>query len=233
MPDIESIPLMAPQITESVLNNQSCFLEQPAWTEVVRSIIIDNPLVPERSEMVVALLIILISIPRLFRDVTNVIFSPVKPHFTTVAEVVRRARKVRSSLQAWYAVNIGTDESPDGGPVFCDGHSRVLVLFYICSIYSNRLNTCLFWTGTPYIEEIEGETQRYADNILALERQEAYSNLQGSLLLAQKIPMAKATIETGQEWRRILRCGNGKVPLFKMPSETFGRWCTLFGRKLS
>lgn len=178
--------------------------------------------------MVVSILLILITIPRLFREITEVINSPVKPQFATVTALISRTRHLRRSLEDWYSSNVGPDQEPKKR--LCNGFPKILVLFYVCSIYANRLNTCLYWTGTPYIADAEEETQRYANILLDLERQEAYTNLQGALLLAQKVPMAKATITTGQEWKTMLS-RTPSVPLFRMPQATFNRWCHLFGRK--
>jgi hypothetical protein len=183
--------------------------------------------------MVISLLIILVSIPRLFSDFTKAICRYPDPPLTTMMELMSQARRVRLSLQNWYFSHIGPDDTPISGPVFCDGYYKILVLFYICSIYSNRLITCIYWRGTPDIMEMEEESQRFANIIASLYKEEAYSNLQSSLLLAQKLPIAEATIESGDDWKKQLGLGSSQSQLFKMPEQTFKQWCSLFGRKTS
>lgn len=79
---------------------------------------------------------------------------------------------------------------------------------------------------------MEEECQWFASIIVSLHnREESYSNRQGSLLLAQKLPIAEATIESGHAWKMQLSLGSGQDRVFKMPRETFDDWCKLFGRR--
>jgi hypothetical protein len=90
----------------------------------------------------------------------------------------------------------------------------------------------LHWTGTPDIDEMEGESQRFASAIVFFCKSE--TNLQSSMILAQKLPIAEATIETGEEWKQQwCQHSSTQGQLFKMPKQTFRLWCSLFGRKTS
>ncbi|KKO98289.1 hypothetical protein THAR02_09612 [Trichoderma harzianum] len=85
---------------------------------------------------------------------------------------------------------------------------------------------------TPGIYDMEEECQWFASIIVSLHhREESYSNRQGSLLLAQKLPIAEATIESGHAWKMQLSLGSGQDRVFIMPRETFDHWCKLFGRR--
>jgi hypothetical protein len=221
------------QITESILENHRCFLEQPAWTATLRSIITNNPLIPERSTMAISLFNILISIPGLFRDITAAICDYPDPPLTTLIELISRAQKIRLSLRNWYSSHIGLDDVPINGLASRDECYKILVLFYISSIYSNRLNTCIYVSGASDMMEREEESQRFANIVVSIYREEAYSKLQSSLLLAQKLPIAEAIIESGDNWKEQLRLSSGQGQLFKMPAQTFKHWCALFGRKTS
>ena len=181
--------------------------------------------------MVNELLIILISIPGLFRDITDAICQSHEPPLITEIGLVSRAQNIRSSLRNWYFSHIGPNNAPMNRSILCDGFYRILVLFYIASIYSNRLNTCIFFSGTPEIEEMEDECQKFANNIVSLCKGESYLNMQGSLLLAQKLPIAEATIQSGADWKQQLSYSNSRSQPFKMPKQTFRDWCNLFGRK--
>lgn len=217
------------------MKNESCFLERPNWTAALQDIITDDPRIPERSTMVISILTILASIPRLFKDVTKVICDGRYTPLAALAELISRAERTRSSLQNWYSSHIEPDGTPLNRSCFCKRYDKVMTLFYICSIYSNRLSTCIYWTGTQGVEEIEQETQKFAKIIVSLFEEKAYSNFQSSLLLAQKLPIAEATIKSARVWKKQLHHSKGQSQrlLFKMPKQTFEGWCSLLGRKTS
>jgi hypothetical protein len=181
--------------------------------------------------MLVSLVILLVRIPRLFRDFTKAICDHPEPPLSTMIDLIFRARNLRLALKSWYFSHVGPNDAPIVGTCLSDGCYRLLVLFYLCSIYSNRLNTCIYWTETPDAEEMEEESQQYAKTIVSLCKGEAYSNLQSSLILAQKLPIAEATIESGEEWKQQWHRNSKQGQMFKMPEQTFRHWCSLFGRK--
>jgi hypothetical protein len=225
------LSLTLKQVTEAILNNQSCFLDDPAWIATLQCSATDNPLLPGRGPLAISLLVILTSIPRLFRDITKAICQYLEPPLTTMVELMARARKVRVSLQNWHSRYFGPDETPAHKHASCKTYSKRMILFYICSIYCNRLNTCIYQMGESDINEVEEESQRFANIIVSLHNEEASSNDEGSVLLAQKVPIAEATINTGGRWKKQLSLSNGQSQLYKMPKQTFKQWCSLFGRK--
>lgn len=180
-----------------------------------------------------SLIILLVPIPRLFKDFTEVICNHSDPPLSTMLELISRARSHRSGLKKWYSRYMGPDDSPVDGAGLGDGYFKFLVLFYLCSIYSNRLLTCIHLNGTSDIEDVEEESQRFAKIIVSLCKGPGYSSLQSSVILAQKLPIAEATIETSEEWRQAWRRSSWQGPLFKMPEQTFKHWCSRFGRRTS
>ncbi|KAF2096224.1 hypothetical protein NA57DRAFT_59280 [Rhizodiscina lignyota] len=224
---------VGPIITESVLNNQACFLDQPAWKAVLRSVITDSPLIPERNALVISLLSILTSIPGIFRDFTEALCHDPDSPRAVMKKLMSRAQNLQLALQNWHSRNMRPDGNPVNAPIFCEGFSKIQVLFSICSMYSNRLNTCIFWAGTPGIEELEEESQRLANYIVSLYKEEACSSLQNSVILAHKLYIAEAIIESADDWGKQLKLGSAGSQLFKMPKESFKNWCCLFGRKTS
>jgi hypothetical protein len=185
--------------------------------------------------MLVSLIIILVDIPRLFRDFTKALCYSPEPPLPTMRDLISRAQNIRFSLKTWYSAHIGPGDPPTDILSLGDGYYKLLVMFYLCSIYSNRLNTCVFWTGTGTsdIDEIEEESQQFAKTIVAFCKDEAHFNLQSSLILAQKLPIAEATIETAEDWKRHLGVGSRPGQLCKMPEQSFKHWCSLFGRTTS
>jgi hypothetical protein len=143
---------------------------------------------------------------------------------------------MRSSLREWYLQNIAPllkDNAADESGL-CDGYCKITVLFNISSIYSNRLNTCMYWRGTSGMEDIEKETQRFARNIISKYEEETDTGFRRSLLLAQKLPVAEATIQSGDEWKKQLsvHANTSQDQLLKMPQQTFKHWCDLLGRTI-
>jgi hypothetical protein len=186
--------------------------------------------------MLISLLTLLISIPRLFRDITTATCHAAPGSAAdAIAKLVFRARELRSSLQTWHSRNFGPgNRRISDDLVFCPNYSRILVLYYICTIYCNRLNTSIYRAGEmPEILKMEEESQRCASSIVSLHKEEeAYCRLQSSLLLVQKLPLAEAVISSAKEWKERLttdmtRCQH----FFLMPKPTFQHWCDLFGRR--
>ncbi|KAL7933844.1 hypothetical protein V8C35DRAFT_302573 [Trichoderma chlorosporum] len=223
---------VGPMATEAILNNEACFLEHPAWKAVLRSIITNDPLVPERSTTVISIVSIFVTIPTLFKDFTSVICHDPDPPLIVITRLVARAQKLRASLRNWYSTYIEPSGTPANNPAFGNMYYDALIMYYICMIYSNRLNTSICLQDTPGIYKLEEECQWFANIIISLHhREESFSNRQGSLLLAQKLPIAEATIESGGAWKMQLSLGYNQDHIFKMPGETFDYWCRLFGRK--
>lgn len=189
-----------------MLNNQECFLDEPAWTVVLQSVTTTDPLIPEWSPPVISLIMILVTIPRLFKDFTFAICHCLDPQLAIIKELIARAQKLRMSLQSWHKKYIELKGPSDGVSY------TVVVMYYLCSIYSDRLNTSIFWGTATDISEIENEAQKFSKIIVSLSNQEeAYTSLQSSLLLAQKLPIAEATIRTSLDWRMQLSYGISKA----------------------
>ncbi|KAL7940493.1 hypothetical protein V8C42DRAFT_362289 [Trichoderma barbatum] len=223
---------VGPMATEAILNNETCFLERPAWRAVLRSIITDDPLVPERSTMIISIVTSFVTIPTLFKDFTDVLcHSPGQPH-VGITKLMSRAQRLRGSLQNWYSSYIQPSETPINNPFFGNAYYDALVIYYICMMYCNRLNTSIHLQGTQGINDMEEECQWFASIIISLHhREESYSNRQGSLLLAQKLPIAEATIASGDAWKLQLSLGYSQDGVFKISGEVFDYWCKLFGRR--
>ncbi|KAL6899917.1 hypothetical protein GGI43DRAFT_53705 [Trichoderma evansii] len=223
---------IGPMATEAILNNEICFLDNPAWKAVILSIITDDPLMPERSTMVISIVLIFVTIPILFKGFTDAIcYNPDQP-FQVITELISGAQKLRASLQDWYHTYIKPSETLIDDSASGNMYYDALIIYYICTIYSSRLNTCIHLQGTPGIFKMEEECQSFSRIIVSLhQRGETSSNRLQSLLLAQKLPIAEATIESGDAWKTQLSLGYSHNNIFKMSRETFEYWCKLFGRR--
>lgn len=68
---------------------------------------------------------------------------------------------------------------------------------------------------------------------MALYKEGVRLNLQSSILLAQKLPIAEATIESGKQWSADMVKKRPAGGLFMISTDTFVGWCELFGRRIS
>lgn len=184
--------------------------------------------------MVISIMLIFVTIPTLFKGFTDVICHNPDRSLQVITELTSRAHKLRSSLQNWYHTYIQPSGTPIDDPPYGSMYYNALVIYYICMIYSSRLSTCIHSQDKSTVYKLEDECQRFAKIIVSLDqRGRSSSNRQGSLLLAQKLPIAEATIESGDAWKAQLSIGYSHNHVFKMPEKTFHYWCKLFGRRTS
>lgn len=57
-------------MVETLVNNERCFLEKPAWKAVFRSAIVEDSLISDRSATCIELMVLKSNIPGLFVDTT-------------------------------------------------------------------------------------------------------------------------------------------------------------------
>ena len=187
--------------------------------------------------MVISLIAHVASIPRLFRDITKALCHHTDMDVSRITELRCRAHELCSSLQRWRLKYYDSNMQPIPGCPQVDGFCNILVHFYFSSIISNRLLTATCWRGWCKMGHIEEASQGYAHALLALamQREKAYLNLQGGLLMAPKIRVANATIATRQDWQiEILDESSLKVQQpGVIQAWKFERWCRFFGRKIS
>ena len=188
---------------------------------------------PQKSSKAILLIMLLISIPRLFRERTRVIcYDRQDVGSAAIRKSISDARQLRSSLQEWYKrfVSDKTAFTLHSNLYSRPQLSRQLVLYYVCTIYCNRLNTCTYcWEDLAEALKMEEESQLCASYIVSLNKEQlVHSKLQASLLLVQKLPLAEAVVASAEEWRD--RMISGAQRIFVMPKQTFQRWCDLLGR---
>jgi hypothetical protein len=81
-------------------------------------------------------------------------------------------------------------------------------------------------------KELEEQAQKFATSIISIGKQEASLSMQSGLLLAQKVPIAEATIGSSDQWMKRLSLDKSPGEILKISERTFRHWCSLMGRKV-
>jgi hypothetical protein len=191
-------------MTEALLNNERCFLEQPSWITVLRSVILPStPVIADRSAIVVELMVLKSNIPGLFVDVTNMICHIRDPEPSFIMEITRRLHQLRIDLLKWHIqyqmVLARADEILPGSAEF-DRRCKIFATYLSCMILSSRLLSAVSPTERS---ELEAGTMVLTGQMLDLELEVQKASLQTYLFMAQTLGVSRATILTSDEWRDV------------------------------
>jgi hypothetical protein len=203
-------------MTESLFNNERCFLEQDAWHAVFRSAIVEDVLISDRSEIVIELMILKSNIPGLFHDVTNIIYSP-DPDAACINTIIHRLNMLREDLSKWntsYEHLLSCAPPMYPGSAEYDRRVKVFATYLSCMILPSRLLGALNPTERVELEE---ETQIYTNQMLDLELEVNASSSAAAMFMAQTFGVAQATVATSEAWlhgeilRNGSRSGSGSI----------------------
>lgn len=238
-------------MTEALLKNERCFLEQPAWKSVLRAVIDPSaPMISDRSAIVVELMLLKCNIPGLCVDVTNMICHQSDPDPSFIIEIACRIHQLRVDLLKWhgqYEAILQNAPTILPGTAEFDRRCKVFATYLSCMIISSRLLGAISPTERSELEE---ETQVLTGQMLNLEVEVKATSLQTYLFLAQTLGVSHATINTTELWRDVVekkeeesprdesRDGLPDTPESPGPrglieSWKFERWNALMGRKIS
>ena len=189
-------------MTEALLNNERCFLEQSPWITVLRSVILPStPLIADRSAIVVELMVLKCNIPGLFVDVTNIVCHIQDPDPSFIVGVARRLHQLRIDLLKWHIqyqmVLASADEIRSGSAEF-DRRCKVFATYLSCMILSSRLLGAI---SPEEKNELEAATMVLTGQMLDLELEVRKASLQTYLFMSQTLGVSKATIATSDDWR--------------------------------
>jgi hypothetical protein len=189
-------------MTEALITNQRCFLEQRAWKAVLRSVAIaDAPIISDRSPIVVELMALKCNIPGLCVDVTNMICHQLHPDPSFILEVAHKLHQVRGNLFRWFGQyeNILHNAPPIlPGTAEFDRKCKVFATYLSCVIITSRLLGAISPTERS---ELEDETCVFTSQMLKLEDEVEKASRQTYLFMAQTLGVSKATINTSPIWR--------------------------------
>ncbi|UKZ91868.1 uncharacterized protein TrAFT101_006838 [Trichoderma asperellum] len=250
---------IGPIVTESFLNNKTCFLTEEPWKKVLRTAICHDPTIPpEQSKLIYRLWSSLIFGPNIFKMVTSLVLSPTEPSESDIEAAIEKIQKDLTYLRMWEDLlrqqqqaqsPIDRDESGDNvkfvfaAPAWSKGKNFMPwpVLrgtFMMCGMLKRRLLVSLAPSRFPHVE---AEAQALAETTLELNSNPATrkeDGLLGGLFLAQTVWVAKAVLTTKDIWNetvadasRMTSEENERGPIIEQ--WKFRIWCKELGRKVS
>jgi hypothetical protein len=220
-------------MTESLLNNEKCFLALPAWQAVFHSLVVSGPSeISDRSEIVVSLLILKSRVSTLFADITAPVCNPHAYGVSKLNFLVSQASELRTDLLQWhssYEHLLAYTPIPCFGTVEYNKRCEIVSIYISCSMIANRLLSAICF-NSPQSAGLEKETQHLAEQMMFLEMQVKDVCPHTRLFLAQTVFVARATIATAEDWAAE---STGSPVGTVIEKWRFERWCGLFGRKIS
>lgn len=217
-----------------MLNNESCFLEEEEWKEVFRSIIVNDPVLSDRSEVAVSLLIIKATVPGIMRDVTHAVLNQLHTFSPTVENLADRAQQLRTDLLMWrrkYVRVLGKNGSNiHTGTIEGDSRCKTIAIYLSCLMLSNRLIAAV--RPSEKLER-EKEVQQLVAEIFELQEHLTTVRPQASLFIVQAVGFAHAMAATTLDWQETPGTeGNFDIPERVISRWIFERWCESFGHKI-
>lgn len=188
-------------MTEALLTNQRCFLEQDIWKDVLRSVAKPTaPLISDRSPIVVDLMVLKCNIPGLCVDVTNMICHQLDPSPSFMIETACRIHLLRVDLLKWHTRYEAILR--DAPPILprtaeFDRRCKIFATYLSCMIISSRLLGAISPTERS---ELEAQTRVLTGQMLDLEKEVKSTSLQTHLFMAQTLGVSHATIKSSELW---------------------------------
>ncbi|KAI6859995.1 hypothetical protein KC343_g4872 [Hortaea werneckii] len=88
-------------VSESLVNNTSCYLKQPEWVDVFTSLKQDTPFLTDRSPLAIDARLAMFGIPGLWRDIDEVVNSPGYCVCAPMDILESRGRQIHQALVNW------------------------------------------------------------------------------------------------------------------------------------
>jgi len=214
----------------------------------MRSAIMDDVLIADRSDIVVELMILKSNIPGFFTDVTKLMLSP-NPNRARIKSITLRIHQLRVDLLKWnsdYEFLLNRAPPIFAGSAEYDRRCKVFATYLSCVIISARLLGAL---SPNERVELEEDTQTYAAQMQEMELEVKSTSSAAALFMAQTLGVAQATIATSEDWlqgERIAKLesispegfasvspeSEGGEPTGLIDFWKFARWNKLCGRKM-
>lgn len=164
-------------MTESLLNNERCFLAHPSWHSVFNSLILTSPdtaPLSDRSPTVISLLILKSRVSALFADITSAICNPSPSdspfqfgepsqlsnfEANQLEDLKSQARQLRDDLQNWrqtYDTFLANFPLVPENSIHFNKSAEITSTYLSCRMITNRLLSSVSLSEST---ELEVETQ--------------------------------------------------------------------------
>lgn len=196
------------------------------WKAVLRSIIKHGPVLSERSEIVIELLIFKSYIPGIFRDITDWVRDTPKENTPSLEELSNQMLELRAGLLKWRTHHQEFIDTPKTSvtPAIFDKRSRIFSKYLACQILVCRLMASISFDRAS----LEKEIQAMVDLLLNIEPEVKCVNEDADMLyLAQVIGFAHASKATTQKWAEM---SEREIERGLVDRGKFESWCRLCGR---
>lgn len=185
-------------ISECLVSNSPCYLEEPAWTELYKSIIQEKDFLDDRSALTVNLRCLMFPMSGLWHDVGKVITGPKLFDDEALATLAYRCRKLHKEDIDWmeeykaHCVRLSLATPP---PEEIAMRRELFGAALECLILVKRL---LATVCDDERERLETETQALAHLILDLQKQP--STKHSWLFAGHEVGIAYSAILTKDQW---------------------------------
>ena len=220
------------------MDNRYCFFDGDEWQSALTSLTCaDKSPFGDCSEAVSSLWSCAYSIPSLFRDVQDILFSSSEAQSEDLmSSLFFRAQSLRQGMGTWfvdYSVVVPSQRLKGPDRLIDTRLDERFEAVALCLAGAMILNRLLVATklAAENANSIEDETQKIAHHLLDLVRTLCPVNPRASLFLGTKVETAKSVIISEASWRHSISTAhsNGRAgPILK---EAFERWCIYLGRK--
>ncbi|KAF2237719.1 hypothetical protein EV356DRAFT_510724 [Viridothelium virens] len=221
-----------PLFSESLLNNEACFLERPEWQVVVKSMAIGGDKFGSRSQLSISLWMMKYRVPGLMRRTTELVCSDKHVDPCDVERLLQEARDLRKRFQEWRFTYDCIMENRTRQTMRSCEYNKARNLLAVCVTDLVLMARIIFALDPVNSSEMEDEAQAMGGLIVALEQEAATISVTAALFMTQKLAVAQAIMATEHDWRKAtwqqITDGRGRKMIDR---QVFERWCTLLGRK--
>lgn len=222
-------------MTECLLNNERCFLEEKRWQNVFRSLIVHDELqISDRSEITIHLIMLKAYVPGLYHDATSILFADALPNPDIIAGLTVRVRRILHKISEWHSKYIAVlSYYPKfiPGSAEYDSSCKVYSTYLVCIMAASRLLGSLSSNERPTLEE---RTQKIAEEVMKLSQEVRAVSKQTCLFLAQSRATALSVRSTKNDWQQLIE-EDPQISTHKgqiLVRSHWQKWCSTVGRKM-
>jgi hypothetical protein len=180
------------QCTQSMLNNEPCFLEDPAWTEMLMQCAAPEDVFSDQSSLALEMLTIKYRIPRLTKRTNHAVVTQVSDLDSLISDL----QDVRLSIMAWRRkFNTALITAPDRSQTNSEDFAKryeLLGISLIVNVMASRMLVAVESNGRAYVE---AEVQNCAQELKCLQSA-MHQNERSKFFLTLKGAFGDAAIAT-------------------------------------